>query len=121
MNRAGTRLLITIAAIGIAMLSCKMVKLDPGAEAVHVLPDADSDASEAEKSIASTCKELGSTRVSVLARAGLIKRNPEKVAAELDKLASNAALDLGGNAVVASGPVEDGERRYRVLRCPSLD
>ena len=67
---------------------------------------------------AAGCKELGTTRVEVLNKVGFITRSPQKVSDELDTLARNAGVDLAGNAVVPSGPVAEGKRSYRVLRCP---
>jgi hypothetical protein len=118
MNRSRARLFLSLASIGITLAGCQMVKLDEGASDIRVLADRDSDASETEKSIAATCEELGTTRVEVLSKVGFIKRGPEKVARELDNLARNEAVEMGGNAVVASGKVEAGKRRYRILRCP---
>ncbi len=95
-----------------------MVKLDTGAGEVRVLPGPDSVARDGENATAQTCEALGTTRVSVLDKVGILKRSPEKIARELDIMARNAAADLGGNAVVATDDIEEGERRYRVLRCP---
>ncbi len=119
MHGSPARLLLCLVTIGITAIGCRMVTLNEGAGEVIVLADPDSDASEEEKAIASTCEELGRTRVSVLGKMGFIERNPEKVARELDTMARNAAADLGGNAVVATEGIADGGRRYLVLRCPS--
>ena len=95
-----------------------MVPLEEGAAEIRILAGPDSNASDEEKAIASTCKELGKTRVSVLSKVGIIERSSDKIAKELDTMARNAALELGGNAAVATGKIDAGERRYRILDCP---
>jgi hypothetical protein len=87
---------------------CTFVKLAPEADAVTVV----------DEQIAAGCRELGNTRVEVLNKVGFFTRSPQKVSDELDTLARNAGVDLNGNAVVPSGPVAEGKRTYRVLRCP---
>jgi len=87
---------------------CAFVSLAPEAEAVRMV----------DEQAAAGCKELGTTRVEVLDKVGFISRSSQKVSDELDTLARNAAIDLQGNAVVPSGPIAEGKRSYRVLRCP---
>ena len=116
----GTRvsIFLSLISIGGASLCCQIVKLDQGAGEVRVLANRDSIASHEQGTIAGSCRELGKTKVQVLSKLGFFARSPEKVARELDVLARNAAADLGGNAVLATGGVDAGARRYRVLRCP---
>lgn len=87
---------------------CTFVSLAPEAATVRVV----------DEQVAVGCKELGTTRVEVLDKVGFISRSSQKVSDELDTLARNAAIDLEGNAVVPSGPLAEGKRSYRVLRCP---
>ena len=87
---------------------CRLVALESGANEVRVVDGATSQG----------CEDLGETTVKVPGKIGFVSRKTSTVEAELDILARNASLDLDGNAVAASGPVEDGERSYRVLRCP---
>lgn len=97
--------LLALATIPLA--GCNLVSLEPEAEGVRVL-----------QSETPGCETLGTTRVEVLAKIGFLLRNEQKVSDELDTLARNAAADLNGNAVTPLGPIEGGERQYRVLRCP---
>ena len=88
---------------------CSLVSLEPEAEDVRVVEQAE----------AFGCEELGDTKVKVLGKVWFAKRRASHIAEELDTLARNAGADLGGNAVVANGPIKDGVRSYRILRCPS--
>lgn len=95
---------------GVALATgCTMVGLDPDAENVRIVDEA----------TAASCEELGKTRVKVLSRIVIAPRNAQLIEEELETLARNAGADLSGNAVVPAGPVEDGTRSYRILRCPS--
>lgn len=91
----------------LSLSACAWVKLTPGGEKVRVL-----DASEV-----STCKALGNTTVSLLAKVAGINRNEEQVAKELSTLARNAAADLGGDTVVPISAVKEGKRSYAVYKC----
>ncbi len=90
---------------------CALVGLEPDAEGVRVVEEAN----------AMGCEELGKTRVKVLGKIGFVARRNRLIEEELDTLARNAGADLAGNAVVADGPIEDGARAYRILRCPSIN
>ena len=46
-----------------------------------------------------------------------VQRKPGKVAEELERLARNEAAELGGDRIVALGPVRDGQRSYAVFAC----
>ena len=99
------------------LLHLLVVLLIGGCTFVSLRSDADTVQS-IEESAAADCDELGSTQVEVLHELGVFARTPTKINDELDILARNAAVDLGGNAVVPSGPTVSGKRPYRILRCP---
>ena len=63
------------------------------------------------------CAAAGSTRVSVFDRAGEMPRSDAELAAALDTLARNSALQLGGNAIVPVSEVVDGSQTFAVYRC----
>jgi len=86
---------------------CTWVKTDPGAEQVSL-------ASPME---VRQCQRLGQTTVSVRDRVSGVQRRAERVADELADLARNSAIELGGDTIVADGPVRDGQRRFNVYRC----
>ena len=101
-------LAIACSALAVIASGCNMVPLAPDAENVRIVSDVE----------AASCEELGKTRVKVLETIGFAKRNARHVQEELETLARNSGAELSGNAVVPAGPVEDGTRAYRVLRCP---
>lgn len=94
-------------AVTISLGGCAWVKLTPGGEKVRVLSAAE----------VASCRHVGDTNVSLLARLGAVKRNEEKVQDELDALARNSAADMGGDTVVAMSEVTDGKQRYAVYKC----
>lgn len=93
--------------IALVLGGCTWVKTDPGAERVKL-----ASASEVRQ-----CQRLGQTTVSVRDRVSGVQRRAERVADELADLARNSALELGGDTIVADGPVRDGQRRFNVYRC----
>ena len=98
---------LSLAVLCLCVGACAWVKLTPEGEKVRVL-----DAAEV-----STCRELGNTTVSLLAKVAGIKRNEAEVEKELSLLARNAAADTGGDTVVAVGEVKEGKRRYTIYKC----
>ncbi len=83
------------------------VPLKPGAEGVRV----------ATADQVKHCRHVGRTIVSVADAVAGIKRKPQTVTAELERLARNHAPKLGGDTIVPEGPVKNGERSYKVYRC----
>ena len=65
----------------------------------------------------STCKALGNSTVSLLAKVAGINRNEEQVTKELSMLARNAAAEMGGDTVVPISAVKDGKRSFTVYKC----
>ena len=104
MNR---RILGTAAAVLVLIGGCTWVKLTPEGDRVRVL-----DASEV-----SNCKQLGETKVSLMARVAGYNRDPRQVQRELDALARNAAADIGGDAVVPLGNPHEGKQTFAVYKC----
>jgi len=88
---------------------CTWVALAPEAEQVRV---ARTDAVEG-------CERVGTTKARTKTKVGIFARGDEKIAEELATLARNDAPELGGNTVVADGPVTaDGVQRFEVYDCP---
>ncbi len=102
---------LTAILLGIAGVSgCTFVALVPEAEGVGVL--------ESVEAAAPDCEALSITRVKVLDRVGIFARNKGKVAAELETMARNAAVEISGNFIAPVGPIDEGMRRFQILRCP---
>ena len=92
----------------IALSGCTWVKLTGEGEQVSVM-----------NSVAPGCKKLGGTKSISRAEIASIDRNRDKVATELTTLARNHAAEMGGNAIVAEGPVSaEGQQTFAVYKCP---
>jgi len=89
------------------MAGCTWVKPTSEGEKVRVL---------AANEVAS-CKSLGSTTATIADKVVGIKRKPKKVQKELETLARNSAVDLGGDTVVAVSEVVNGKQTFAVYRC----
>lgn len=101
------RTLATLVTILIITGCANWVKLDPGADTVD----------QKSASQVHSCERLGQTTTSVRERVAAVERSPGKVERELADLARNSALELGGDTIVADGPVEEGQRRFIIYRC----
>jgi hypothetical protein len=80
-DRAVVYVVVAFVAAGVA--SCRLVPLDRGAEGVRVIDEAE----------ATSCEELGNTRVKVLGNVGPVRRGARRVEEELSTLARNAGAD----------------------------
>lgn len=104
MKQSGKRVL-SLALVVLAS-GCSFVKLTPAGENVAVLQLAE----------VANCEQLASTTVSVVNKV-VVNRSPQKVATELRTLARNHAATRGGDAVVATSNVANGEQSYNIYRC----
>ena len=103
------RTLLVVIALVSLLTGCTWVKLTGEGEKVVVL----------EKAF-SACKKLGTTTSNGKADIASVDRKKTKVATELETLARNQAATMGGNAVVAQGPVtEEGQQTFAVYHCES--
>jgi len=97
----------------VAMLSillfagCTWVRLTPQGEEVRVVSAAET----------ASCKKIGQTTVSLLAKVAGIKRGAKKVAAELLTLGRNSGAEMGGDTIVPVSDITDGEQSFDVYRC----
>ena len=90
------------------MVSCTWVKLTSEGEGVTV-KTADQ---------VSDCKKVANTTASLKSKVMGFERNTEKVQTELETLARNAAVDYGGNVVVATSEINEGKQTFDVYKCP---
>jgi hypothetical protein len=103
------RTLLVVIALVSLLTGCTWVKLTSEGEKVVVLETA-----------FSACKKLGTTTSNGKADIASVDRNEEKVATELATLARNQAATMGGNAIVAQGPVTgEGQKTFAVYHCES--
>jgi len=100
---------VVLVALAVGLPGCTWVALAPDAEAVRI---ATLDGMEG-------CTRVGTTKALTKSKVGIFSRGEKKVAEELATLARNDAVELGGNTVVAEGPVSDeGTQRFAIYDCP---
>jgi hypothetical protein len=106
-NEMTTRMLIVLF-LTVFLAGCaNWVKLDEGAENIRLVSSAE----------VSRCDRIGQTTASVRERVGVYQRRPGRVEEELANLARNSALEIGGDTIVADGPVDDGRQRFLIYQC----
>lgn len=104
--------LATIVLISTTALSgCTWVALAPDADGVQI----------GETNALDDCVQVGTTKARTKTSVWIFSRSDKKVAEELTTLARNDAPELGGNTVVAEGPVSaDGAQRFAIYKCPVI-
>lgn len=90
-----------------SLAACTWVELKPQAEKVRVLSPYE----------VGRCKLLGNVTSNTAATIGFIARGKSTVQEELYRLARNHAAGMGGDTVVAKGPMMEGEQSFNVYRC----
>jgi hypothetical protein len=88
--------------------ACTLVEPAPGSEAIKVT----------SQEQVSGCDLLGQANTQVLDKVWFVERSEEPIAENLDTLAKNEAVRMGGNALVAAGEIKEGRRSYNVYKCP---
>lgn len=96
-----------ICAVPLFAAGCSFVQLDAGAEEVEILA--------AER--VTDCDRVGQTRVNTAHRIVFIPRGDRAIEGELDKLARNSAVELGGDTAVRVTEIEEGKARYEIYDC----
>jgi len=98
---------MTLVFLLLGLTACTWVKLTSEGENVKVLNSADS-----------VCERVGRTVSGGKANIDSFDRNTDKVATELATLARNHSAVMGGNVIVAEGPVtKGGEQTFTVYKC----
>lgn len=64
------------------------------------------------------CSPAGTVHVSVADRLAQLQTVEGAVQRELEALARNSALQLGGNAIVAVTEIDSGSQSFKAYRCP---
>ncbi len=93
--------------ITLSVISCTWVKLTPEGEKVRVLSIDE----------VSSCKKLGKTTTSLKDKIAGMKRSEKKVQKEMQALARNSAVDMGGDTVVPVSEIKDGKQTFEVYKC----
>jgi hypothetical protein len=92
---------------GLGGCASSMIGVTPGANRVSL----------AEASQVTACESKGKRNVSVIARLGLIPRNPEDVEDNLFQVARNNAVEDGADTVVKGESKELGKRTFEMYKC----
>lgn len=92
------------------LTACSFVSLDPQARDVNVADNI---------SALKNCKSLGNTTVSLWSKADTFQSD-KTVNTQLDTLARNQAATMGGNTVIPSSEINNGQRTYSVYNCPAV-
>ncbi len=87
--------------------ACTWVKTSEEAESVALVKAAHVE----------TCKKMATTTSTVKEKVGIIERKEEKVGKELVALAKNEAVKIGGDTILADGPIQDGSQKFVIYRC----
>lgn len=90
-----------------ALPSCAMIKLTEGGEKARVLSSGE----------VKNCQKRGATTVSVKPTILTIDRKKHVVENELQILARNSAVNMGGDTVSPISEIEEGKQTYAVYRC----
>lgn len=105
-----TRHHTSIAVLLVAAVSgCVFVQPTEEGKKVRVLTAAEVD----------RCRPLGNITSTVTDRIGVIVRRQDTVEDDVLQNAKNAAADMGGDTIVASGALEAGKQTFGVYRCLS--
>ena len=96
---------ITVAIL--SLTSCATVKLTHGGEKARVLSSGE----------VANCNKRGATTVRVKPTLATIPRQPTVIAKELQILARNSAVNMGGDTVSAISKIDNGQQTFAVYRC----
>jgi hypothetical protein len=99
--------LILLALLPALLSACSFIPKSPGADKVLILP------LERVKN----CTEIGQTKVQVLDRIGFLARRGVSVETDLQRVAKNNAIDMGGDTVSALTGVVNGRQTFGVYKC----
>ena len=97
---------LVIASI-LLLSACANVKLTHGGEKARVLSSGE----------VANCKKRGATTVSVKPTILTVPRQQTVIAKELQILARNSAVNMGGDTVSAISKIDNGQQTFAVYRC----
>lgn len=96
-----------IVAIVFSLSACANTKLTHGGEKARVLSSAE----------AANCQKRGATTVRTKATMLTVRRQPTVIAEELQILARNSAINMGGDTITPISKIDNGEQTFAVYRC----
>ncbi|MEY4193919.1 MAG: hypothetical protein RLZZ226_287 [Pseudomonadota bacterium] len=93
--------------LSVTLAGCTWVDVKPQGEKVRVLAPQE----------VTHCRLMGRVTSKTAASVLVFVRGREKVQEEVYRLARNNAGDMGGDSVVPTGPLIEGEQTFNVYRC----
>lgn len=96
-----------LALVSLLIVGCSNIKLKPGAEEVEIL--------KADR--VADCRKIGVTTVSVLDELGFIPRGEKAIREDLQRLARNSTITMGGDTATPESTIEKGEQTFGVYDC----
>ncbi len=90
-----------------ALNACATVKLTHGGEKARLLSSGE----------VTNCQKRGATTVRVKPTLLTIARQPTVIAKELQILARNSSVNMGGDTVTPISKIDNGEQTFAVYRC----
>ena len=102
-----TRQTFTVVLALTMIMGCTWVKPTREGDKVRILNASD----------IANCKQIGETKATLMAKVAGYNRDPRQVQRELDILAQNAAVDMGGDAVTPLDKPRVGKQSYYVYKC----
>ena len=93
--------------IAFTLSACASVKLTDGGEKARLLSSGE----------VANCQKRGATTVRVKPTALGITRQPNVIAKELQILARDSSVNMGGDTVSPISRIDDGEQTFAVYRC----
>lgn len=91
----------------LSLAACASIKLTHGGEKARVLSSGE----------VANCQKRGATTVSVKPTLLTIPRQQTVIAKELQILARNSAVNMGGDTVSAISKIDNGQQTFAVYRC----
>lgn len=97
---------LPVLAATLVLGACTWVPIAPAGEGVRVL-----------RAAPTNCEKVGEIDVEVTDKVMVYKRNPLRVAEELETLARNQAASIPATDIHALGPPAEGTQRFAAWRC----
>lgn len=91
----------------LALSACANVKLTHGGDKARVLSSGE----------VTNCQKRGATTVKVKPTILTVRRQPAVIAKELQILARNSSVNMGGDTVTPISKIDNGEQTFAVYRC----
>lgn len=63
------------------------------------------------------CQFIGQTTSNTAYKVAGVRRHDNAIQNELESLARNSAVNLGGDTIVAAGDMNEGKQTFQVYRC----